>query len=71
MNNRQIAKRNMYQSVYDMCLKYQHIYGHIPAFVDTVKDLRIIIDVIDKEILQQTNVTSKGVSLTKMNWKSK
>jgi hypothetical protein len=52
-------------------MKYQSIYGHIPAFVAAVEELRIIIDALDREALQQTNVTSKGVSLTKNELENK
>ncbi|MDR2065870.1 MAG: hypothetical protein LBP85_09230 [Prevotellaceae bacterium] len=71
MNNRQIAKRNMYQSAYDMCIKYESAYEHIPAFVEAVNELHDIIGVIDEEALRQTETTSKGVSQTKNELEAK
>jgi hypothetical protein len=55
----------MYQSTYDTCVKYEGAYGHIPAFVDAVGELRDILGVIDEEALRQTDTTSKGASQTK------
>jgi uncharacterized protein (UPF0297 family) len=65
MNDKQNAKRKMYQSTFDSCIKYQSIYAHIPAFVEAVNDLRSILDVIDEEAKRQAGTISKGTSQTK------
>ncbi|MDR1898351.1 MAG: hypothetical protein LBR10_16365 [Prevotellaceae bacterium] len=71
MNDRQIAKRNMYQSTYNTCLKYESTYGHIPAFTDAVGELRDILGVIDEEALRQTDTSSKGASQTRNELETK
>jgi hypothetical protein len=65
MNDRQIAKRNMYQSTLDICVKYESAYATFPAFVEATGELRDILGVIDTEALRQTDTTSKGVSKSK------
>ncbi|GHT25064.1 hypothetical protein FACS189430_11110 [Bacteroidia bacterium] len=65
MNDRQDAKRKMYQSTLETCLKYEGEWAHIPAFQAAVDELQGALTAIDTEAQQQSGAGSKGATLSK------
>jgi hypothetical protein len=65
MNDRQIAKLNMYQKVLDVCTENEQKYAGIPALVNAVYELKNRVSDIQSVTQQQTESVSKGVTKDK------